>query len=130
MDAKSRAVKVEIGGEEHELLFTMSATIQIVKHFGSLDEMNAQLADSEHLDTMLDAIVYLLCLLANQSIALYNLRNKDNPRPKLTLEEVELGISLYEAGELREKVTEALNKGGERFIVSEEDNNSKNQSDE
>ena len=127
---KNRTSTVTIGGEEYELLLSVFATKQIVKRYGSLEAIADKIYDTENMEQSLDETIWLIVLLANQSIAIYNLRNKENPKPKLTTEEVELLISPYDMANMKDAIINAMTKGGERYIVSEEDENeSKNTSD-
>ena len=128
---KDRSSTVTIGGEEYTLLLSVFATKQIVKRYGSLEAIANKIYDTENMEQSLDETVWLIVLLANQSIAIYNLRNKDNPKPKLTTEEVELLISPYDMADMKDAIINAMTRGGERYIVSEEDDtDSKNTSDE
>ena len=128
---KDRTSTVTIGGEEYELLLSVFATKQIVKRYGSLEAIADKIYDTENMEQSLDETIWLIVLLANQSIAIYNLRNKENPKPKLTTEEVELLISPYDMTDMKDAIINAMTKGGERYIVSEEDENeAKNTSDE
>ena len=128
---KDRTSTVTIGGEEYELLLSVFATKQIVKRYGSLEAIADKIYDTENMEQSLDETIWLIVLLANQSIAIYNLRNKDNPKPKLTTEEVELLISPYDMADMKDAIINAMTRGGERYIVSEEDDtDSKNTQDE
>ena len=128
---KYRSSTVTIGGEEYELLLSVFATKQIVKRYGSLEAIANKIYDTENMEQSLDETIWLIVLLANQSIAIYNLRNKDNPKPKLTTEEVELLISPYDMADMKDAIINAMTRGGERYIVSEEDDtDSKNTQDE
>ena len=128
---KDRSSTVTIGGEEYELLLSVFATKQIVKRYGSLEAIADKIYDTENMEQSLDETVWLIVLLANQSIAIYNLRNKDNPKPNLTTEEVELLISPYDMADMKDAIINAMTRGGERYIVSEEDDtDSKNTQDE
>ena len=128
---KYRSSTVTIGGEEYELLLSVFATKQIVKRYGSLETIADKIYDTENMEQSLDETIWLIVLLANQSIAIYNLRNKDNPKPKLTTEEVELLISPYDMADMKDAIINAMTRGGERYIVSEEDDtDSKNTQDE
>ena len=69
----------------------------------------------------LDEIVWLLTLLTNQSILIYNLKHKDAPKDLLTEEEVELLTSPFELATYKNAITEAMIKGTARNIVSESD---------
>ena len=69
----------------------------------------------------LDEIVWLISLLANQSILIYNLKHKDKPKDLLTAEEVELLTVPSDLAEYKTAITEALYKGTKRNIESEND---------
>jgi hypothetical protein len=61
-----------------------------------LQDLGERLMKAENFEMALDEIVWLLTLLANQSILIHNLKNKDNPKDLLTEEEVELLTSPLE----------------------------------
>lgn len=71
----------------------------------------------------LDEIIWLITLLCNQSIEIYNLRNSEK-KPLLTEETVELLTSPGELAEYKDAITEAMLKGTKRNIES--DDTSKN----
>ena len=69
----------------------------------------------------IDEIVWLITLLANQSIQIHNLRHNDSPRELLTEEVVELLTTPADLASYKGAITEALQKGTKRNIVSEDD---------
>ena len=69
----------------------------------------------------LDEIVWLITLLANQSILVHNLKNKDNPKDTLSEEDVELLTSPLELAAYKSAITEAMFRGTKRNIESEEE---------
>jgi hypothetical protein len=69
----------------------------------------------------LGEIVWLITLLANQSILIHNLKNKDNQKDLLTEEVVELLTNPLDLGEYKEAITEAMYRGTKRNIESETD---------
>lgn len=69
-------------------------------------------------------IVWLITLLANQSILVNNLKNKDNKKDILTEEMVELLTTPLDLADYKATITEDLYKGTKRKIQSED--NSKN----
>ena len=71
----------------------------------------------------LDEIIWLITLLCNQSIEIYNLRNSDK-KPLLPEETVELLTSPGELAEYKDAITEAMLKGTKRNVES--DDTSKN----
>ena len=76
---------------------------------------------SENFELAIGEIVWLITLLANQSILIHNLRNRDNKRELLTEEDVELLTSPVDLASYKDAITEALYKGTKRNIVSEDD---------
>ena len=89
MDNERSAV-IKIGGTEFELILTTRATKEIARRYGGLENLGDKLLKSENFEMALDEIVWLITLLANQSILVHNLKNKDNPKEILKEEDVEL----------------------------------------
>lgn len=69
----------------------------------------------------LDEIVWLTALLANQSILIHNLKNKDAPKALLTEEEIELLTSPLEPADYKNAIIESMYRGTKRNVVSEAD---------
>ncbi|MFS0410153.1 hypothetical protein ACL1BN_13355, partial [Corynebacterium striatum] len=90
IDAAGRSATVTIGGSEYELVLTTKATRLIAERYGGLDKLGAALETSEDLGQTLTEVIWLITLLANQSVQIHNLIHRDNPRPQLTEDEVEL----------------------------------------
>lgn len=76
---------------------------------------------AENFELALDEIIWLITLLANQSILIHNLRNKDAPKSVLTEDEVELLTSPLELASYKAAITEAMFKGTKRDVESEGD---------
>lgn len=124
MDDRSTTIK--IGETEYELILTTRATKEIVQRYGSLEAIADKLYDTENMAVSLEETVWLIVLLANQAIAIHNIRNKDNLKPKLTTDEVELLTSPYDLVNFKDAIIVAMTKGSERHIASEETNETKN----
>ena len=116
-----RSAIITIGGVEHELILTTKATKAIAARYGGLDKFGDKLLKSENFELALDEIIWLLALLANQSILIYNLKNKDTPKDLLTEDEVELLTSPLELATYKTAITEAMFRGTARNILSESD---------
>ena len=69
----------------------------------------------------LDEIVWLITLLANQSVLVHNLQNPAKKRELLTEEAVELLTSPFELADYKNAIMDAMYKGTKRNIESEED---------
>lgn len=117
---KERSASINIGGQEYELVLTTRATKEIAHRYGGLENLGEKLMKSENFEMALDEIVWLITLLANQSILIHNLKNKDAPKDILTEDEVELLTSPLELGTYKSAITEAMLKGTKREIESED----------
>jgi hypothetical protein len=114
-----RSALIEIGGEEYELILTTKATKAIAGRYGGLENLGEKLMRSENFELALDEIVWLLTLLANQSVLIYNLKHKDAPKDLLTEEEVELLTSPLKLATYKSAITEAMFRGTARNVTSE-----------
>ena len=110
---------ISIGGEAHEMLLTTRATKEIAGRFGGLENLGDQLMQSENFEKALDEIVWLITLLCNQSILVYNLKHPDNKKPELTTDEVELLTSPMELADYKDAIMDAMLKGTKRNVESE-----------
>ena len=116
-----RSAVINIGGEEYELLLTTKATKEIAKRYGGLEKLGEKLMNSEDFESAIGEIVWLITTLANQSILIYNFKNKGNEKPLLTEEEVELLTTPLDLAGYKTALTEALFKGTKRNVESEID---------
>lgn len=123
MDNERSAI-INIGGDEYTLLLTTKATKEIAGRYGGLENLGDKLMKSENFEMAIGEIVWLITLLANQSILVHNLKNKDNKKDILTEEMVELLTTPLDLADYKVAITEALYKGTKRNIQSED--NSKN----
>ena len=121
-----RSAFINIGGEQYELILTTKATKAIASRYGELENLGERLMKAENFEMALDEIVWLLTLMANQSILIYNLKHKDAPKELLTEEEVELLTSPLELVSYKNAITEAMFKGTARNVVSKKEEASKN----
>ena len=121
-----RSAVITIGGKEYELVLTTRATKEIARRYGGLENLGEKLMKSENFEMALDEIVWLLTLLANQSILIHNLKNKDAPQELLTEEDVELLTSPLDLAAYKNAITEAMFKGTARNVESESENDAKN----
>jgi hypothetical protein len=121
MADNERSAVIHIGGADFELILTTRATKEIAKRYGGLENLGEKLMKSENFELALDEIVWLITLLANQSLLIYNLRHKESPKEVLTEDEVELLTSPLELAGYKAAITEAMFKGTKRDIESEAD---------
>ncbi len=101
------------------MILTTKATKAIAGRYGGLENLGERLMKAENFEMALDEIVWLITLLANQSILIYNLRHKDTPKDLLTEDEVELLTSPLELAAYKNAITEAMFKGTARNVLSE-----------
>ena len=116
-----RSATIVIGGKPYELILTTRATKEIARRYGGLENLGEKLMKSENFEMALDEVVWLIALLANQSILVRNLKNKEAPEPLLTEADVELLTSPLDLAVYKEAITEAMFRGTKRNIESEEE---------
>jgi hypothetical protein len=116
-----RSAKILIGDEEYTLLLTTKATKEIAGRYGGLENLGDQLMKAENFEMALSEIVWLITLLANQSILIHNLKNKEQPKELLTEELVELLTVPADLATYKAAITQAMYKGTKRNIESEKD---------
>ena len=115
-----RSSNINIGGIEYNLILTTRATKEIAKRYGGLENLGEKLMKSENFEMALDEIVWLITLLANQSLLIHNLQNKDDKKELLKEDEVELLTSPLELSTYKEAIIESMFKGTKRYVESEE----------
>lgn len=119
MDERSAVIK--IGDEEYELLLTTKATKEIAKKYGGLEKLGEKLMQSDDYGKAIDEIVWLITELANQPILIHNYKHKEDQKPLLSAEEVELLTTPMDLATYKDAITEALYKGTKRNVESEDD---------
>lgn len=112
-----RSAIIKIGDKEYELLLTTKATKEINEKFGGLENVGNKLTKTTSISESLDIIVWLIVLLANQSILRKNLLEKKNDA-LLTVEMVEVFTSPADLNTFANAIMEALVKGTKRDIES------------
>ena len=124
-----RSSMINIGGKEYELILTTKATKEIATRYGGLESLGDKLMKSENFDSAIGEVVWLIVVLANQSILIHNIKNPNDKKELLTEDYVELLTTPTDLANFKEAITEALYKGTKRDIESE-DTSSKNTQDE
>lgn len=120
MDNERTAV-ITIGDGEYTLLLTTKATKEIAGRYGGLENLGEKLMKSENFEMAIGEIVWLITLLANQSILVHNLKDKEHPKELLTEDVVELLTTPLDLSGYKTAITEALYKGTKRNVESEKD---------
>ena len=118
---EDRASVIQIGGEDYTLLLTTKATKEVAGRYGGLENLGDSLMKSENFEIAIGEVVWLITLLANQSILIHNLKHKDSPRELLTEEMVELLTVPADLATYKSAIMDALLKGTKRNVESEVD---------
>ncbi|HOW22798.1 MAG TPA: hypothetical protein PLV23_04110 [Sedimentibacter sp.] len=113
-----RSSEITIGGQKYEMLLTTKATKEIAKRYGGLSNLGEKLMKSENFEMALDEIIWLITLLANQSVLVHNLQNPSEKRELLTEDVVELLTSPLELADYKNSIMEAMLKGTKRNVES------------
>jgi hypothetical protein len=121
MMTDERSARITIGGQEYELILTTKATKEIARRYGGLSNLGEKLMKSENFEMALDEVVWLITLLANQSVLVYNLQNPTKKRELLKEDAVELLTSPLELSDYKNSIMEAMFKGTKRNVESEEE---------
>nr|DAL77438.1 MAG TPA: tail assembly chaperone protein [Caudoviricetes sp.] len=116
-----RSANINIGGEKYTLLLTTKATKEIAGRYGGLENLGDKLMKSENFEMAIGEIVWLITLLANQTILVHNLKHKDAPKELLTEDVVELLTAPADLATYKAAITEALYRGTKRNVESETD---------
>lgn len=77
---KERSAIINIGGDEYTLLLTAKAAREIAGRCGGLENLGDKLMKFENFEMAIGEIVWLITLLANQSILVHSLKNKDDKK--------------------------------------------------
>ena len=107
-----RAVSINIGGKDYELILTTKATKAIAGRYGGLENLGEKLMKSENFEQALDEVVWVIGTL-----------NKGNQKQLLTEEEVELLTTPTDLATFKDAITQCLFKGTRRNVESEESKN-------
>ena len=118
-----RATVITIAGREYTLLLTTKATKEIAKRYGGLQNLGDKLFEGkENFDEGLDEIIWLITLLANQSVMIHNFQNPDDKQELLDEETLELLTSPYDLLAFKDAIMSCMSKGTARHVETEETN--------
>lgn len=121
--AEDRSATIDIGGTEFKMILTTKATKEIAKRYGGLENLGEKLMKTENFEMALDEVVWLITLLANQSILIHNIKNKDDKKELLTEEEVELLTTPFDLANYKNAIMASMMKGTKREVDSEDSKN-------
>ena len=105
-----RISKIKVGDVEYDLVLTTKATKEIAGRYGGLENLGEKLMKAENFEMAIGEIVWLICLLANQSILIHNFKNKDNQKELLTEEMLEILTTPFDLADYKQAITECLYK--------------------
>lgn len=115
--------KITLGGEEYPLFMSVHATKEISKEYGGLEQLGESMANKKDITEAIDDIVWLVTLLANQPIIIYNRAHVGEEKPLLTAEDVEYMTGLGDLNDMQDAIMLAISRGSARSIVSEQSKN-------
>ena len=118
-----RGAMITLCGEQYEMILTTKATKAINSRYGGLGNLGEKLASADNFEEIIDELVWLITLLVNQSILAHNAKNKfypENIKPLLNEEDIEIFTTPADFFDYKDAIFEALKKGIERHIKSEE----------
>ena len=75
-----RASVINVGGEDYTLMLTTRATKEIAGRYGGLENLGNKLLKSENFEMAIGEVVWLITLLANQTIMVHNIKHMDDPK--------------------------------------------------
>src|SRR6056297_3417613 len=121
--SEGRSSTIKIGDQEFKLILTTKATKAIAKRYGGLEKLGDKLMKTENFELALDEIIWLITLLANQSILIHNIKNKDDKKDLLKEEEVEVLTTPFDLANYKNAIMASMMKGTKREVVSEDSKN-------
>ena len=121
--AEERSPSIAIGGTEFKMILTTKATKEIAKRYGGLENLGEKLMKTENFEMALEEVVWLITLLANQSILIHNIKNKDEKKELLTEDEVDLLTTPFDLANYKNAIMASMMKGTKRNVESEPSKN-------
>ena len=118
-----RSTSITIAGTEYALLLTTKATKEIAKCYGGLQNLGDKLfAGQDNFEEGLDQILWLITLLANQSVLVHNYQFPNDKQDLLDTETLELMTSPYDLLGYKDAILACMNKGTRREVEGEDPN--------
>ncbi len=114
-----RATPISIGGKTYELVLTTRATKEIAKRYGGLASLGDKLMKAENFESALDELIWLIALLANQSILIHNFQHPEEKRELLTEEAIGLLTTPTDLSDYKDAIMDSMLRGTKRFVESE-----------
>lgn len=121
--AEERSTTIDISGTEFKMILTTKATKEIAKRYGGLENLGEKLMKTENFEMALEEVVWLITLLANQSILIHNIKNKGEKKELLTEDEVDLLTTPFDLANYKNAIMASMMKGTKRNVESEPSKN-------
>lgn len=118
-----RSATIDIGGTEFKMILTTKATKAIAGRYGGLENLGEKLMHTENFEMALEEVVWLITLLANQSILIHNIKNKDDKKELLTEDEVELLTTPFDLASYKNAIMTSMMMGTKRNVESDDSKN-------
>ena len=116
-----RSTVITIAGRDYALLLTTKATKEIAKRYGGLQNLGDKLFEGkEEFSEGLDEIIWLITLLANQSVMVHNFQHPDDKQDLLDEDTLELMTSPYDLMAFKDAIMSCMSKGTARHVETEE----------
>jgi hypothetical protein len=116
-----RSTIITVGDKEYALLLTTKATKEIGKRYGGLQNLGDKLFEGkDNFEDGLDEILWLITLLANQSVLVHNYQFPNDKEELLDTEFLELMTSPYDLLGYKDAIFNCMNKGTKRLVLSED----------
>lgn len=118
-----RGAMITLCGSQYELILTTKATKEINRRYGGLGKLGDKLSGASNFEEVIDELVWLLTLLINQGILVHNAVNKffaEKQKPLFSEDDIEVLTSPADFADYKDAIFEALKKGTERHVKSEE----------
>ncbi len=117
---EERAERMTLNGEEYALMLTVRAMRDIAQQFGGLDGLGHTLSESKDAVKAMDTVVWLFCLLSNQTILIANKLTGES-QPLVDPEELALTVTPADMATMQAAVLAAIRKGTQSSLQSSED---------
>lgn len=115
--------KITLGDENYPLMLTTRAVKEIGKKYGGLDKLGELMTTNQNSDEAFDTAIWLIALLANQPILIYNRNHKGEEKQLLTPDDVELMTTPADLVAAQGALKAALSRGMSRSVISEPSKN-------
>ncbi|MDR0957923.1 MAG: hypothetical protein LBM16_01775 [Clostridiales bacterium] len=115
----NRATEITIGQEKYKLFLSTKAFMEISKRYGGIEQLGENFLSGKSIEETLSEVVWLVTLLANQSIIIHNLQHPNDKKELLTEGFVEAVTEPFELSYYKNALLATMTKGTKREVISE-----------